>query len=311
MHFSSSNEQVLSLIVDFSPETCQLYLANPQLINYDCLSNKTLLTPALLRESVLHEAAFSPLRVELEDESISGLKMIEITLLAYFYLNPLPFSISMIARWFTDSCTIPVVAGRLANAVFIARTNRDDSEPEFLRKGKLLSVKPESQGKDIQKNDHPENLAEAFELFTKVDTEFSYDCLDEHQDNGNNEKRKINLSGIMESGYLIEDHAFIIAGLSVSITETVKLTELKWPAFTDAVLIEVPVSLRDYFSIGRLIAEKQAVMLSLYNEAISSIDIMVIHKDGKQQTQKLEIQSDWLICSCHSSAIPLFLRITK
>ncbi len=311
LHFSSVNEQLLSLIIDFSSATDQFYLANPLLINYDCLRNKTLLTPALLRESFLHEAAFNPLRIELEDDSFSGLNTVEITLLTYFYLNPLPFSVSMIARWFTDIYVIPGVAERLANAVFIARTNRDQSEPEFLQKSRALLGKSQRESKEIQNNNNPVNLANTFELFEKVYTGFCYDCLDEYQDTGNNEKQKINFSGITESGYLIEDHAIIIVGLSVIITEFVKLTELKWPAFTDALLNTVPVYLRDYYSIGRLITEKPAILLSLYNEGINSMDIIVIPKDGNQQSRKLEDEADCLICSVHSSAIPLFLRITK
>lgn len=311
LHFSSDNEQVLSLNFDFSSETTLLYLSNLKLINYDCLRNKTLITPSLLHESFLHEAAFSPLRNELEENFISGLSNVEITMLTYFYLNPLPFSISMIARWFTDSYIRPHIASKLASAAFIARTNRNDSEPKFLQEVKLGSVKTGKQIKDVQKNNHPATLAEAFEFLKKVETAYSYDCLEVHKHTGYNEKRRINLSGIIESGYLIEDHAFIIAGLSVSITEIVKLTELKWPVFTESVLNEIPVYIRDFYSIGRLIAEKPAIMLSLNNEGITRMDIIVIQKNGLQLTQKLQVPTDCLICLSLSTAIPLFFRITK
>ncbi|NTW24775.1 MAG: hypothetical protein HGA37_08755, partial [Lentimicrobium sp.] len=228
-HFPTSLNNSLALIIDRNPANFSSGITNPGLIHYNCLDNKFIIDSAKLFDSLHNDLCFNPLLSAITENKIANLSPDEISLLSYFYLNALPFSVSLITRWFSDTGTEQSKAVKLANIVFMARTDKEDQEPDFIREIERLNNSKESKSVKDDFRNIPVELKEVFELMVKKpDYKLSYDCLGDISQVAETPVHEIYLGEIDETGFLIEDHAFIIAGLSVKVTELAIYTLLIW-----------------------------------------------------------------------------------
>ena len=311
IHFPTSPNNSLALVVEREQERTPLSITSPISINYNCLNNKFIIKSEKLFESLQNDICFKPLLNALNENAITNLSYDEISLLSYFYLNEQPFSVTLISRWFSDAGTSQAKAENLAKIVFMARTDKEDVEADFIKdidRHHSRMVRESIQDNSINT---PGNLNELFELTVRnPDYKLNYDSLGINHLPAKKSGPEIYLSELNETGFLIEDHAFIVAGLSVKVTEFAKLTEDKWPHFTTSLLNDIPIHFRDYYSLGRLLLEKSALLLELGID--NNLEISIIcHSPQAGITSHFVSDFEAQHFSSPFSEIPLILRIKK
>ncbi|MBK6964510.1 MAG: hypothetical protein IPH20_11400 [Bacteroidales bacterium] len=307
----NSVNEPLSLIITDDKGSFYISVTNPVKIAPGSLINKLIVSPELMENALHNDEAFKPLMLEISKVSISAPNRNELALLGYFYLNPTPSPISLINRWFTDAGTDPQKASILAGIVYYARTEKGDEEPDFFREIKMYPAQKIENSNPELKNYLPENLTEAFEISARNSkTILAYDGLSESNPGSKDQASFIRLDLLPETGFLIEDHAMMIVGLSVTIAELVRMTAVKWPLFAEKLLEEVPLYLRDFYSLGRLITEKQEVALILSRLYHLHPDIILASTGAVKESIGLEFLSSYTEPNGRTG-IPVFLRILK
>jgi hypothetical protein len=305
-------DDILCILVNISVSPYSLYISSPNHSGPGILNNRILITPEAVNPAFQFHQSCDPLRRELKNCILSGFKPNEIALLAYFYLNPLPFSVSLITRWFIDAGAEKIRAGELARAVFVARTNREDAELWFINDLAMSDAGYKDQYPDNFQYHTPQNLDEVLNLLLKSgDVAFSYDPLDPPPHNKMDSTLHINMETIPECSFLIEDHSVVISGLATTITEMAGLSEIKWPVFHRQMIDSIPLYLRDFYSAARLVTEKPDVLLSLLQEHSCEIDLISIDRNGKVLNTSLESWYKKSGCQEGRVEIPVYLRITK
>lgn len=311
VYFPSTRNSSLALVVEKDQEGTLLSITSPRLIHLNCLNNKIIINSEKLFHSLQNDLIFKSLLYVLTENSITNLSPDEISLLSYFYLNVQPFSLTLVSRWFSDTGTAQSRADSLAKLVFMARTDKEDQEPGFIEKIECLNnrMEPESVQNNFKRI--PVNLSDAFELVVKYpDYRINYDFLGYTPQLTEESGSEIYLGEMAETGFLVEDHALIIAGLSVKVTELAKLTEYKWPLFTASLLNDIPLHLRDYYSLGRLLLEKSALFIKLGIDSDLKMNILCNSRQAGNTSHQFE-DFETLLFSNHLSEIPLMLRIIK
>ncbi|MBK6345415.1 MAG: hypothetical protein IPF68_05670 [Bacteroidales bacterium] len=300
------------ILVNNSVDPYSLYISSLKHIGYANLNNRILITTEALNHAFKFHQSFDQLRLELKNHPVSGLKSKEIALLAYFYLNPLPHSLSLITRWFIDAGLEIIRASELARAAYTARTNREESELWFINADICCNT---GAGDLFTESNHsitPLNLGDVLNLLqTSTDVTFSYDTLDQPIHNTVNSTLHINMERIDECGFLVEDHSIVIAGLAITVTEFAGLSETRWPVFQRLMIDSIPLYLRDFYSTGRLVSEKPDILLTLKQEHSCEIDLISIGQDGKILNNCLET---WLLKAGGPDKrveIPIYLQIRK
>lgn len=281
------------------------------LLPSNCLNNRLVVLPEVLKHALTEDQTFAPLALSFRQHFMNDPEPNEITLLSYFYLNPVPSSVSLITRWFIDSGTAPERASVLAKLVFIARTDKDDQDAGFIQDYEIRH----NYESEICENEKsillPLCMSEAFNLLMASDDSFlTYDCLSQKHLNIRESATTLRLDRLSETGFLIEDHSLLIVGLAVCITELERLSEHKWPLFYEGLLAEIPLYLRDFYSLGRLISEKPEIILGLQSDYNLTIDVISFSPDGKKHSSNF-IGPGLLIASKDRPEIPAFLRILK
>jgi hypothetical protein len=308
--FTSNNR--LALLITFPPGAYFIAVTSPLLIGSAYLNNKILITAGVLRDSVLNDGSFGPLISEVKDMPVSHLSSEEIILLCYFYLNTMPFSISIISNYFSEVGTNPDKALLLAEAVYIARTNRDETEPWFMSQSDCINSQMSYHFIDNQLYYIPVTLDKAFTLQSeKEELQFVFDSLPVDSPANSKITPIVNLERINESGFLIEDHAIIIIGLSLSITELVKISEDKWPMFNMKLLSTIPLYFRDFYSLGKLINVQPEIIQILTSEYHCKTDIISVSVDGRKHFSPINGQRSEFTKSNLTKGIPLFMQILK
>ncbi|KAF0198500.1 MAG: hypothetical protein FD166_1141 [Bacteroidetes bacterium] len=305
-------DDIFCILVNISVSPYSLTISSPNHSGPGILNNRVLITPEAVNLAFQFHQSFDPLRQELMNSPVSGFKPNEIALLAYFYLNPLPFSVSLITRWFIDAGLEVIRAQELADAVFTARTNRESAELWFINDEILSYSEPGDLLPDLQHHHTPDNFGDVLNLFQKsTDVSFSYDPLDLLLPDKTDSTLHINMGRIQECSFLVEDHSFVIAGLATTVTEMAALSEIRWPVFHSMMIDSIPLYLRDFYSTGRLVSEKPDVLLSLLQEHSCEIDLISIDRNGKVLNTTLK---SWYTKSGSQEGrveIPVYLRIRK
>lgn len=311
LHSYPCSSESLSLIVSIDKGYISYALSNPKLLPSFCLDKKLVVLPEVLKHALSDDQTFAPLNLALSQHRVTDLKSNELTLLSYFYLNPVPSAVSMITRWFIDSGTEPERASVLAQLVYIARTDKDGEEAGFIKDfgSGILDCKNIPQHINSQLS--PDNLTDVFKILTQSESPLlAYDCLSLMAENTPKTATIITLNQLTETGFLIEDHALFIVGLSVSITELARLTEHKWPILYEGLLAGIPLYLRDFYSIARLITEKPEIILKLIPDCNLKMGVITILSDGKKQSYDIQCHCLFGISKVNPE-IPVFLRILK
>ncbi|MFH1119767.1 MAG: hypothetical protein V1775_08075 [Bacteroidota bacterium] len=303
---------ILSVVVSNSIFPYSLFIASPQQTEPGCLNNKIFITPEAIKQVFQYHRFFDPLRVELNCNMLACSKPIEIAILGYFYLNPLPFSTSLIARWFEDAGLEALRASELARVVYTARTNREESELWFIDDEFQNAWGSGSRDSESCQYRTPDNLNDVFSLLHKSsEIMFHFDSLCPNPQSEDNSIIHINMENVDECSFLVEDHLFIIAGMATSITEMAKLSESRWPAFQQIIMDSIPVFLRDFYSLGRLISEKPDILHSLRLENPGETDLISIGMDGKMISKSLDTWLSGNKCLFKKAEVPIYLRIRK
>jgi hypothetical protein len=308
--YSCSSES-LSLIVSIDKGYSSFALTSPQILPSGCFDNKLVVLPEVLKHAISEDQTFAPLSLALSQQMVTDLKPNEFNLLCYFYLNPPASAVSMITRWFIDSGTEPGRALVLAQLVYIARTDNEGEEAGFIKDFGLSIPK----GRNTPQNGNPQlssdNLTDVFKIIMQSERPIlAYDCLSLTEENAQESTTIITLNKLTETGFLIEDHALLIVGLSVSITELARLTEHRWPLFYEGLIAEIPLYLRDFYSLGRLITEKPDIILRLQSDYNHTVDVISICPDGTKQSSNI-VRHGLFTASRDKPEIPAFLRILK
>lgn len=310
-HSSTFSKESLSLVYFKENGYHSFAITCPSLLPSNCLNNKLVVLPDVLISAFTDDQTFAPLVLSFRQHFMNKPEPDELTLLCYFYLNPVPSSVSFITRWFTDAGTAPERASVLAKLVYIARTDKDDKEVGFIEDYKRThnheSVTSEN-GKSIL---FPQSLSEAFNpLLVSDGSLLTYDCLSQNHPGNGESATIIRLDRLSETGFLIEDHALLIVGLSVSITELARLTEHRWPLFYKGLLTEIPLYLRDFYSLGRMIFEKPDIIQRLQSDFNITMDVISFSPDGTKPSSNI-LSPGLLTASKDRPEIPAFLRILK
>lgn len=311
LHSYPCSSESLSLIVSIDEGYGSFALTSPQLLPSSCFDNRLVVLPEVLKHAISEDQTFAPLSLALSQQMVTDLKSNEFTLLCYFYLNPLPSSVSIITRWFIDSGTEPGRALVLAQLVYIARTDNEGEEAGFIKDFGLSIQKGRNTSQNGNPQLSPDNLKDVFKIITQSERPLlAYDCLGLMEENTQEPETIIAMNQLAETGFLIEDHALLIVGLSVSITELARLTEHKWPVFYERMLAEIPLYLRDFYSMARLIKEKPEIILKLNSVCNLTMDVITILSDGKKQSYDIHCRCMFGISKVNPE-IPVFLRILK
>lgn len=310
-HSFTFSKDSLSLVYSTVNGYHSLALTCPSLLPSNCLNNKLVVLPDVLISAFTDDQTFAPLALSFRQHFKNDPEPDEIALLSYFYLNPVPSSVSFISRWITDAGTTPERASVLARLVYIARTDKDDQDVGFIEDYKRthnLESETCENGKSIL---FPLSLSEAFNLLLASDHSFlTYDCLSQKHLSNGEFAPIIGLDRLSETGFLIEDHALLIVGLAVGITELARLTENRWPLFYEGLLEEIPLYLRDFYSLGRLLTEKPDIILCLQTDYNLTMDVISFSPDGSKLISNI-VRPDLLRASKDRPEIPAFLRIMK
>ncbi len=301
----------LSLIITTDKGFFYTSVTNPVEIPPGCLINKLVVLPELLENALFNDQAFASLALEINKLSIQFLNRNELALLGYFFLNPTPTPVSLISRWFKDAGTEPKKASQLAEIVYTARTEKGNEDPVFFKEINHESS-PEIENSNPEFSMYlPDNLNEAFRIMERIkESDLAFDGLGYSKSGSQDHRPFIRLDLLPETGFLIEDHALMMVGLSVTITELVRMTELKWPVFAEKLLEEVPLYLRDFYSVGRLITEKPEVALILSHHYQLNPDIIMTSAGAVKESIGLEFLGLYTKANGRPG-IPVFLRILK
>ena len=311
LHSYILEKDSLSLIYSIDKGYSSYALTYPSILPSNCFNNRLVVLPEFLKHAISDDQIFAPLALGIRQQFVHDPALNESTLLSYFYLNPVPSSVSLIARWFTDAGAAPERASILAKLVYIARTDKDDQDAGFIQDYE----KSTGPGTDSCENGKsiliPQCMSEAFQLLIASDDSIlTYDCLSQRHLINRGLATIIGLDCLSETGFLIEDHSLLIVGLAVAITELARLTEHRWPLFYEELLAGIPLYLRDFYSLGRLIIEKSEIILRLQSDYNLTMDVIRFSPDGKIQSSNI-ISPGLLAASKDRPEIPAFLRILK
>lgn len=303
-YLKQNNTPGLALIIGTEAGQNTVLLANTSIMPESCFNFKTIVDFEVLKQCFYFDNSFAPLLGAFQDNQFQEPSSTEIVLLSYFYLNPLPFSTTLITNYFSETGTSDSRAEKLASLAFLARVNKGESDPWFLIEAEKQNI--------AQHADPSVSLDEVLKTYSlNKNTTILFDCIDQVSGIDTDQTNKINLSTINECNFLIEDHAHIICGLSVKISEFIKLTETKWPQFSTLLFSEVPIYLRDFYSVGKLIHDKPSIF-DLLNQAYKcETSIICMFNDETQQQQSIDSVNIHRKSDETARGLPVFLSIRK
>ena len=227
----------------------------------------------------------------------------------YFSLNPVPSPVTLIERWLTDAGIESARAIRLAKDVYELRTGISDSTVDQIENYvKLAAGKslPDSHKIHVQV---PDSLDEAFNL--KVAKPWQMPLFDQFAEPGSSEEDLYFFADqLAETCMLVEDHACIVAGLSISVTRLARITESGYPFFFNSLLHTIQIAQRDIYSLGRLLNEHPDLFALLANRY--NVKIHVISVNQAHAYFAAEFSPGKGLSSCYiPDTLPVLLRLTK
>lgn len=262
------------------------YLGSPELIKAGCLDEKLIISQEAIRQALFGHESFNPLRSILDKYPSLTNDGDIMVLLVYFYLNPFPFSVSLISTWLEELKTGISDADRLAESVFEARTNRTDEKPWFYDSFSPFNLRGHCDDVTLNGRISPDDLPAAFNLMhNNKSCVIQYDALQLSWSDPLISTQVICLDKVMECGFLVEDHAALVVGLATTVTELAKLAEAGWPRFLNLLLESVPLTLRDFYSTGRLLTE----MPDLFRFLITACSVKIGILSATNETNQIII----------------------
>lgn len=232
-----------------------------------------------------------------------------LNLIFYFCLNPVPSPVTLIERWITDAGIESERAISLAKDVYGLRTGISESTVEQvenyikLAAGKSLPYSYKTHGRV------PASLDEAF--IPGAAEPWTIMLFDQFSEPGSSEEDLyLYADQLAETCMLIEDHAYIVAGLSITVTRLARMTESGYPFFFNSLLDTIPIAQRDIYSLGRLLNEHPdlfALLANRYNVKIHVISVNQAHAYFAAEFSPGKGLSSGYI----PDTLPVLLRLTK
>lgn len=302
----------LALLFGADPMNRSIRLIDPAQTGITCFRGQILISPWLIRTSWPNDPLFDPVRLLVDDADPGTLSDNELCLICYFYLNLSPFPADLMKLWLIESGTESGRATRLSDCIYLSRTEKGDTEPVFLERQMVTineSDDPENRHTSIV---YAANFSEAFTFIEKnPKTPVIYTCFEADFGRTSESLSFLSLERINDTGFLVEDHAILIIGLSVTTTEILRITAGKWPVFTGKLLYEVPPGLRDLIPLNALLKYLPNLFERLQQEAFCSLSITGIQQDGKYHTFPYESGRIHELLTPGRELLPVYLRIVK
>lgn len=232
-----------------------------------------------------------------------------LSLIFYFSFNNVPSSSTLIQRWLTDAGIEASEVLFLAEAVSGIRTGLSESTHEKVEYYLKLMVEQASADPDKGRGIEPGYLDEAFSL-----PGVNYGlmpCFDRYSGNDSpGEGYCFYADQIAETSMLIEDHACIVAGLSISVTQLARMTESAYPLFFNNLLKTIIISERDILSLGRLLHEYPDLFSVLSDQYKVRLHLISVNREHTYYATEF-IPGKGFSASLIPDALPVFLRLTK
>ena len=278
------------------------------------LGSNKIYSASFMHTIVLTHEYFAPLSnaiAEAQEDNIE-IKPETFILLAWYYLTDSAISVPFMEKWLVADGFTEQKAKTLTLSVYIARTDRDDSDDVC-----WVSIKDAFDlmiGSQEMRHIKISSKEDYFPFIDKLDSYcLVYDDFSAYElISSDKQWYAINCRYIPETAMLVEDHHHVILGLSTLLCEAITLCDFGAPTFNAFILDRVSLSETTYMSLG--------TFLNTYTDELGKF----IHENNLKFS--LKIMDDSFIASTVSlekgisffpsqnptaSLLPLFLDIEK
>jgi hypothetical protein len=276
------------------------------------LSSNNLITSGDLSE-IRASFWYNPLKANDNKSVLDSCTNNQLITTVYFYIDNNPASKSLMAQWFIDTGCTHSMARELAKIVFNARVFRMEDNIDLTKISLFQSLE---ERYCINVSNTP--LYESLELTEILQLMKSGKSIQWRFDSvsslftGN--YHIVDISGLIESAFVIEDHHSIITGFSAKYITCLDLLAGHNTRLLSHLSDYVPLGLRDTMSIGSAIIKFQAISEILLNAGYNEINFVGIDSEGKVKMYNEPLKrSNIQISEPHGSEMlmPLFIKFNK
>lgn len=276
-------------------------------------SNKYFST-SFMHNIVLTHEYFAPLAnviVEAQQDNFE-LKPETVILLAWYYLTDSAISVTFMEQWLIADGLPEEKAKTLTLSVYIARTDRDDSEEVCWVSIKdaydlIIGTQEMRQLRTSSKEDYFACIEKQDSYWLVYDDLAAYELI-----SSNKHGYAINCRYIPETAMLVEDHHHIILGLSTLLCEVLTLCDYAVPVFNTFILDRVRLSETTYISLGSFLHKYADELGRFILKNNLKFSIKVMDNNFIASTDSLEKGISFFASQeSVTPLLPLFLDIEK
>lgn len=278
------------------------------------LGSNKVFSASFMHNIVLNHEYFAPLSkaiAEAQEDNIE-IKPATFVLLAWYYLTDSAISVPFMQQWLVADGYTEEKAQTLTLSVYIARTDRDDSDEACWVSIKdafdlMIGTQEMRQIKISSKEDYFKSIATQ-ECYSLVYDDFAaYECI-----SSDKQEHAINCRYIPETAMLVEDHHHIILGLSTLLCEVMTLCDFAVPTLNSFILDKVRRSETTFMSLGSFLHKYADELGKFIHENNLKFSLKVMDNNFIASTVTLE-KGISIFSSRNPEAplLPLFLDIEK
>lgn len=278
------------------------------------LGSNKIYSASFMHNIVQTHEYFAPLSnaiAEAQENNIE-IKPESFILLAWYYLTDSAISVPFMEKWLISDGFTEQKAKTLTLSVYIARTDRDDSDDVCWVSIKdafdlMIGTQEMRQIKISSKEDYFKSIDKQDSYCLVYDDFAAYEWIASDE-----QCYAINCRYIPETGMLVEDHHHVILGLSTLLCETITLCDFGAPTFNAFILDRVSLSETTYISLGTFLHKYADELAEFINENNLKFSLKVMDNNFIASSVFLEEGiSNFTSQNPEAPLLPLFLDIEK
>ncbi|GAP44580.1 hypothetical protein TBC1_12389 [Lentimicrobium saccharophilum] len=299
------------LIRQFLPDNLSYSLVDLSSAPAGLLSGSMIYTPKGLVGLLKECSFFVPLSGLVNEYSLTRPENHELlTAVVFFYLNLNPFPTDLMSLWLMETGIAKDTADRISEAVFICRTEKDEStglSDKFFKKvNPGVSTNSFYNHRLAQPDDIPaftgaEGLALVYDLFT------FHRIADNHKGD-----RYLLLDQLPETGFIVQDHHHLVLGLSITLLELSVISESVLPELFNLILRKTVLWERSLLSLGSFIQLTGAEFTESISKSAITASLVISHGHGQYlPVPYADIEPDYILHKPINDGIPVYLIIKR
>lgn len=299
------------LIRQFLPDNMSYSLVDLSLVPPGLLSGSMIYTPKGLAGLLKECRFFHPLADVLNEYFLTMPENYELlTAVVFLYLNLTPFPTDMMSRWLTETGIAENIAERIADAVYLCRTEKEEIAclfDKFFNK-----LKPGVSTNTLYK-DRLAQPADISEISGSEESILVYDLLTFHRIADNHKRNKyLLLDQLPATGFIVQDHRHLVLGLGITLLELSGVSESFLPELYNLIRHRTAFWERSLLSLASFIQLTGAEFAESISKSSVAASLVISPGPGQYlSVPYADIAPDYILHKPINAGIPVYLIIER